>query len=261
MKHVIRFLLVVILLAAVAGGGYWFYQNRRRDEERAGERRLHAGGAGAAGQSELDRQRGRAVGGRAERRPGLRPHQRDDQAAQPGGETGQHRDGHPGAGDHRPGALPAGARPGQERSPGRREDPGRPQDSADRPADRPGRPRHRKGRGAAPAGKIRPGEPGLVGPRQPPQCRPGCEGQSGPDPTPGDPGGARCHRKDGARSALQRAVVATPCEQLQELEREHEANLEQMLEREKGQACCPGWSPTWRASAPSGSALPPGHGG
>ena len=27
MKHVIRFLLVVILLAAVAGGGYWVYQN------------------------------------------------------------------------------------------------------------------------------------------------------------------------------------------------------------------------------------------
>jgi len=28
MKHVIRFLLVVILVAAVAGGGYWVYQNR-----------------------------------------------------------------------------------------------------------------------------------------------------------------------------------------------------------------------------------------
>jgi HlyD family secretion protein len=28
MKHVIRFLLVVILLAAIAAGGYWFYQNR-----------------------------------------------------------------------------------------------------------------------------------------------------------------------------------------------------------------------------------------
>jgi RND family efflux transporter MFP subunit len=28
MKHVFRFLLVVILLAAVAGGGYWVYQNR-----------------------------------------------------------------------------------------------------------------------------------------------------------------------------------------------------------------------------------------
>ena len=207
MKRIIRIFLATLVIVAIGGGGYFYLPEPGGRDRHRQHRKLHAGCAGETGRLELHHQCGRPVGRRAKQLPGFRTHERDGQAADAGRTGGQHRDGNPGAGDHRRRVVPAGARPGEERPASRRGDPGGPEGAGHRARDRAGRRSDRYGGKNARAGQVRPGRSQRTGPDQPGERGQGCGGYSEAPADPERPGRTRFPGKERTRSSLHCELV------------------------------------------------------